>query len=118
MLAALGAYHCRSIVEEVGGTGVEAGVVANCHEESGVAFEASCCFVVPAVYAGHMTAGAVHGHIIVVVVFIAQTFLAFEFPLGVCIAVEAVVLLVSVADCAGVVAGGAVFVLTQTVVTV
>lgn len=69
--AALGADHCRSIVEEVGGTGVKTGIVANCHEESGVAFEASCCFVVPAVYAGHVTARAVHGHIVVIVVFIA-----------------------------------------------
>ena len=71
MLAALGANHGCSIVEEVGGTCVEAGIVANCHEESGVALEASCCFAIPAVYAGHIASRAVHGYIVIVVVFIA-----------------------------------------------
>lgn len=51
-------YHISNIVEEVSRASQKAGVVANSHEKSRAALEASCILVIPACRTSQMTGWA------------------------------------------------------------
>ena len=62
------------VIEEISGTGHEAGIIPNSHEESRFAFLASGCLIVPALSTSLMTKRTIHGVISVIVPFITGTF--------------------------------------------